>query len=73
MLFCRTVLSLEDFSILAKSSGSFKLEIQESVLTKFLKQKLGSFIISKISSLGYSLFYFIFCSFCLDDCSVFSV
>ena len=56
MLFCRTVLSPEDFSILAKSSGSFKLEIQESVLTKFLKQKLGKFIISKISSLGYSLF-----------------
>ena len=39
---------------------------------KILKQKLGNFIISKISGLGY-LFDFSFCLFCLDDCCMFSV
>ena len=47
-----------------------KLDLKKTI--KILKQKLGNFIISKISVLDYSLFYFSFCSFCLDDCYVFS-
>ena len=34
MLFCKTVVYPEDFSILAKSSLNFKLEIQEIFLIK---------------------------------------
>ena len=37
MLFCKTVVCPEDFSILANSSCNFKLEIQESILIKLLK------------------------------------
>ena len=48
-------------------------EIRSEKNIKILKQKLGKFIISKISGLGYSLFHFSFCSFCLDDCYVLSV
>ena len=45
MLFCVTV----DFSILAKSSHNFKLEIQESILIKLLKPTLNKNISSKTS------------------------
>ena len=48
-----------------------KLDLKKTI--KILKQKSGNFIISKISGLGYSLFCFSFCSFCLDDCYVFNV
>ena len=41
MLFCKTVVCPEDFSILAKSSCNFKLEIQESLLIKLLKPTLN--------------------------------
>ena len=41
MLFCKTVICPEDFSILAKSSCNFKLEIQESILMKLLKPTLN--------------------------------
>ena len=37
ILFCKTVVCPEDFSILAKSSCNFKLKIQESILIKLLK------------------------------------
>ena len=46
MLFCKTVVCPEDFSILANSSCNFKLEIQESILIKLLKPTLNK----KISS-----------------------
>ena len=36
MLFHKAVVCPEDFSILAKSSCSFKLEIQEGILIKLL-------------------------------------
>ena len=41
MLFCKTVVCPEDFSIFAKSSCNFKLEIQESILIKLLKSTLN--------------------------------
>ena len=41
MLFCKTVVSPEDFSVLAKSSCNFKPEIQESILIKLLKPTLN--------------------------------
>ena len=41
MLFCKTVVCPEDFSILANSSCNFKLEIQESILIKLLKPTLN--------------------------------
>ena len=37
MIFCKTVVCPEDFSILAKSACNFKLEIQGSILIKLLK------------------------------------
>ena len=37
MLFCKTVVRPEDFSIVAQSSCNFKLEIQESILIKLFK------------------------------------
>ena len=42
MLFCKTVVYPDDFSVLAKSSCNFKLEIQESILIKLLKPKTSS-------------------------------
>ena len=41
MLFCKIVVHPEDFSILAKISCNFKLEIQESILIKLLKPNLN--------------------------------
>ena len=41
MLFCKTVVRPEDFSIFAKSSCNFKLEIGESILIKLLKATLN--------------------------------
>ena len=52
MLFCKTVICPEDFSILAKSSCNFKLEIQESILIKLLKPTLNK----NISSVPLYLF-----------------
>ena len=52
MLFCKTVVCPEDFSILANSSCNFKLEIQESILIKLLKPTLNK----NISSVTLHLF-----------------
>ena len=52
MLFCKTVVCPEDFSILANSSCNFKLEIQESILIKLLKPTLNK----NISSVPLYLF-----------------
>ena len=52
MLFCKTVVCPEDFSILANSSCNFKLEIQESILIKLLKPTLNK----NISSVPLHLF-----------------
>ena len=52
MLFCKTVVYPKDFSILAKSSCNFKLEIQESILIKLLKPTLNK----NISSVPLYLF-----------------
>ena len=52
MLFCKTVVCPEDFSILAKSSCNFKLEIQESILIKLLKLTLNK----NVSSVPLYLF-----------------
>ena len=41
MLFCKTVVSPEDFSVLAKSSWNSKIKIQESILIKLLKPTLN--------------------------------
>ena len=46
MLFCKTIVCPEDFSILANSSCNFKLEIQESILIKLLKPTLNKNISS---------------------------
>ena len=46
MLFFKTVFCPKDFSILAKSSCNFKLEIQESILIKLLKPTLNKSISS---------------------------
>ena len=46
MLFSKTVVCPEDFSILANSSCNFKLEIQESILIKLLKPTLNKNISS---------------------------
>ena len=46
MLSCKTVVCPKDFSILAKSSCNFKLEIQESILIKLLKPTLNKKIFS---------------------------
>ena len=46
MLFYKIVVCLEDFSILTKSLCNFKLEIQESILIKLLKQTLNKNISS---------------------------
>ena len=52
MPLCKTVVRPEDFSILAKSSCNFKLEIQESILIKLLKPTLNK----NISSVPLYLF-----------------
>ena len=52
MRFHKTVVCPEDFSILAKSSCNFKLEIQESILIKLLKPTLNK----NISSVPLYLF-----------------
>ena len=46
MLFCKTVVCPEDFSILVNSSCNFKLEIQESILIKLLNPSLNKNISS---------------------------
>ena len=46
MLFCKTVVCLEDFPIIANSSCNFKLEIQESILIELLKPTLNKNISS---------------------------
>ena len=63
MLFCKTVACPEDFSILAKSSCYFKLEIQESILIKLLKPNLNK----SISSVPLYLvwYYNRFCNYTL--------
>ena len=52
MLFCKTVVRPEDFSIFAKSSCNFKLEIQKSILIRLLKPTLNK----NISSVPLYLF-----------------
>ena len=52
MLFSKTGVCPEDFSILAKSSCNFKLEIQESILIKLLNATLNK----NISSVPLYLF-----------------
>ena len=52
MLFCKTVVCLEDFSTIANSSCNFKLEIQKSILIKLLKPNLNK----NISSVPLYLF-----------------
>ena len=54
MLSCKTVACPKDFSILAKSSCNFKLEIQESILIKLLKPTLNK----KIFSVPLYLFWY---------------
>ena len=49
MFFCIAAVCQEDFSILAKSSHNFKLEIQESILIKLVKPTLNKNISSKTS------------------------
>ena len=61
MLFCKTVVCPEDFSILAKSSCNFKLEIKESILIKLLKPTLNK----NISSVPLYLFWYRFCNYTL--------
>ena len=38
MFFCMRVVCPQDFSVLAKSTSNFKLEIQESILINYLSQ-----------------------------------
>ena len=52
MFFCKTVVCPEDFSILAKGSCNFRVEIQESILIKLLKPTLNK----NISSVPLHLF-----------------
>ena len=61
MLFCKTVVCPEDFSILANSSCNFKLEIQESILIKLLKPTLNK----NISSVPLHLFWYRVCNYTL--------
>ena len=61
MLFCKTVVSPEDFLILAKSSFNFKLESQESISIKLLKPTLNK----NISSVALFLFRYRFCNYTL--------
>ena len=61
MLFCKTVVCPEDFSILANSSCNFKLEIQESILIKLLKPTLNK----NISSVPLHLFWYRLCNYTL--------
>ena len=61
ILFRKTVVCPENFSILAKSSCNFKLEIQESILIKLLKPTLNK----NISSVPLYLFWYIFCNYTL--------
>ena len=48
MLFSKTGVCPEDFSILAKSSRNFKLEIQESILIKLLKPTKEKLLLSTV-------------------------
>ena len=61
MLFCKTVVCPEGFSILANSSCNFKLEIQESILIKLLKPTLNK----NISSVPLHLFWYRLCNYTL--------
>ena len=61
MLFCKTVICPEDFSILANNSCNFKLEIQESILIKLLKPTLNK----NISSVLLYLFWYRLCNYTL--------
>ena len=61
MLFCVTVDGPEDFSILAKSSHNFKLEIQESILIKLVKPTLNK----NISSVPLYMFWYRLCNYTL--------
>ena len=61
MFFCIAAVCQEDFSILAKSSQNFKLEIQESILIKLLKPTLNK----NISSVPLYLFWFRLCNYTL--------
>ena len=54
MLFHKAVVCPEDFSILAKSSCSFKLEIQEGILIKLLTPTLNK----NLSSVPLYLFWY---------------
>ena len=46
MLLCNTVVSSENFTIIASSNSNFRLEIQESILIKFLKPELNKNVTS---------------------------
>ena len=61
VLFCKTVVCPENFSILANSSCNFKLEIQESILIKLLKPALNK----NISSVPLHLFWYRLCNYIL--------
>ena len=61
VLFCKTVVCPENFSILANSSCNFKLEIQESILIKLLKPALNK----NISSVPLHLFWYRLCNYTL--------
>ena len=61
MLFCKTVVCPEDFSILANSSRNFKDEIQESILIKLLKPTLNK----NISSVLLHFFWYRLCNYTL--------
>ena len=61
MFFCIAAVCQEDFSILAKSSQNFKLEIQESILIKLLKPTLNK----NISSVPLYMFWYRLCNYTL--------
>ena len=61
MLFCKTIICPEDFSILARSPCSFKLEIQKSNWIKLLKPTLNK----NISSVSLYLFWYRLCNYTL--------
>ena len=61
ILFCKTVVCPEDFSILAKSSCNFKLEIQESFLIKLSKPTWNK----SISLVPLHLFWYRVCNYTL--------
>ena len=61
MFFCIAAVCQEDFSILAKSSHNFKLEIQESILIKLVKPTLNK----NISSVPLYMFWYRLCNYTL--------